>query len=379
MIKKSILILLLTSWVSLAHAQHQEKTEGLLMGSFIGDAAGGPDEFIPPPKRNWWSTSDTVLNEALIKEIAAAFKLKAYYEDPDPYGPYPDLAPAGTITDDSRFKMMFIQSIGKKGQLSAKRFAKALLDYPNQVPAKYKNLTDQWLEQFVPSALYVSGKHKDSHAKPPETIWAGVPTNLGQMAFLPIAALYPNNPTATYLNTWEVDYFDFGFAKDMHASINAGLSHAFNDTATWAGIKDVMIKTDPYEMNDIPWAKRRTNYWIKFAEDAAERSNGNIKTLFSILENESQAIQWWDTWIPLVLMISVGEITNYDPLATLQLSIEFGFDTDSYAQLIGAFMGVLYGPDFFPTDIREAVKRELLNQYEVVFDDLITKLKAIEP
>ena len=340
----------------------------------VGDAAGGPYEFTWPLVRNEWSTNDRALNKDDIQKISDHFKLVDYNEPPDPYGPWTNNSAAGTITDDSRFKMIFITSLGKRKNVSAKRFAKTLLDYPNAVQPEYRSLADRWLKQFVPSALYISGKTKDERAKPPETIWAGVPTNLGQMAFLPLAAVYPGQPEKCYLETWEVDYFDFGYSKDMHASINAGLSHAFLDTATWAGIKDVMKSTDPYQMNEIPWAKRRTAYWIKFAEEAAERSEGKVSKLFEILEQDMHAIQWWDTWVPLVIMISIGELTAYDPKATLQLSLEFGYDTDSYAQLIGAFMGALHGTSIFEEKITKAVEKQLDLQYKVSLNRLVDKV-----
>ncbi|MEO1049750.1 MAG: ADP-ribosylglycohydrolase family protein [Bacteroidota bacterium] len=353
---------------------YEQKVRGMLMGSFIGDAAGGPYEFVWPLSRNSWSTNSEKLTKVMLPQIASAFKMTPYREPLEPYGAWIDDAPKGSVTDDTRLKLIFINSLGRKKEISTKRFAQHLIDYPSTVKPEYRLLAQQWLEQFIPSALYVTGKKKDPRAKPPQTIWAGVPTNLGQMTFLPIAAIHPNQPELSYKESWEVDYFDFGYGRDMHASIIAGLSHAFNDTATWAGIKHVMQETDPFDMNSIPWAKRRTAYWIKYAEDIADQSDGNVARLFEILEHEMHVIEWWDAWIPLVMMISIGELTDYDPIATIQLAIEFGYDTDSYAQLIGAFMGALHGPEIFPEDMQKAVTSQLKEQLNEDFEALVSRL-----
>ena len=377
MTKQLLFFLLLFFGTGIIYSQqidYRKKTKGFLLGTMIGDAAGGPYEFAWPPKRKVWSKNSQVLTPELIETIAGEFALIPYQREAEPFGQWIKDAPAGSITDDTRLKLIFINSLGGNQKITVKRFARTLIKYPDTVEPEFHELADKWLEQFMPSALYVSGQRKNPKAKPPQTIWAGVPSNLGQMTFTPLAAIYPNQPELCYQKTWEVDYFDFGFSKDMHASINAGLSHAYNDTATWKGIKQVMIATDPYKMNDIPWAKRRTAFWIKFAEKAAERSQGKIDKLFHILETEMQAIQWWDTWVPLVVMISIGEITGYDPLATMQLSIEFGHDTDSYAQLIGAFMGVLHGPDIFSKEMQRQVTEQLNQQYGVKLEDLVNKL-----
>jgi ADP-ribosylglycohydrolase len=47
----------------------------------------------------------------------------------------------------------------------------------------------------------------------------------------------------------------------------------------------------------------------------------------------------------------------------LQLSIEWGWDHDSYAQLLGAFIGAMYGPEIFPSAMRETVANRLILDY----------------
>ena len=63
----------------------------------------------------------------------------------------------------------------------------------------------------------------------------------------------------------------------------------------------------------------------------------------------------WEAQVPFVVAFSCFELADYDPLAALQLSMEWGHDTDSYAQLVGAFAGALHGSGVFPSAWREAV------------------------
>ena len=342
-----------------------ERKRGLLTGTLLGDALGGPYEFKWPHGRTALTRDSSPLTAGPIAVLAKALHLKPYPAPAEAYGAWEDYAPAGTVTDDSRLKLIYASALDRRGRASAKRMSRAMLRYPGTVRPGYDSLAAAWLEQFVPSALTVFGKRRDPRAKPVDAIWAGVPTNLGQMAFLPAAVLHAGHPEAAYRAVWEADYFDQGMSRDLHAATVAALSHALVDTATWAGVWATATATDPYGLDDIPWARRRVTYWIDFARQAARRSGGVPARLFRILETETHAIQWWDAWIPLVVTVSLGELTDYDARAMLQLAIEFGYDTDSYCQLIGAFAGAMYGEEVWPEAWRAAVYEQLERQYGV--------------
>ena len=49
----------------------ESKMEGMLIGSAIGDAAGGPIEFVNPPLRSFWSTTDKKITKEGIKELGS--------------------------------------------------------------------------------------------------------------------------------------------------------------------------------------------------------------------------------------------------------------------------------------------------------------------
>ncbi len=60
----------------------------------------------------------------------------------------------------------------------------------------------------------------------------------------------------------------------------------------------------------------------------------------------------WEAQVPFVVIFSCLKICKYNPLAALQLTIEWGNDHDTYPQLLGAFIGAIYGPDIFKEDMR---------------------------
>jgi len=52
----------------------EDKIEGLLIGSAIGDAAGGPVEFVHPPIRSKWTTTSEKVNEEALEALAALYQ-----------------------------------------------------------------------------------------------------------------------------------------------------------------------------------------------------------------------------------------------------------------------------------------------------------------
>ena len=94
-----------------------------------------------------------------------------------------------------------------------------------------------------------------------------------------------------------------------------------------------------------------------------EQADGNIARLFKLLEENLETMYWWDAWVPLVVVMSCAEIVEYDPIASMQLMMEFGHDTDSYAQVMGAVMGAIHGVEVWPQHIRTTVNERMKEQF----------------
>ena len=59
----------------------------------------------------------------------------------------------------------------------------------------------------------------------------------------------------------------------------------------------------------------------------------------------------------------------------MQLMIEFGHDTDSYAQVMGAIVGAIHGKHIWSTDMCNMVNERMKEQYNQNIDDWINLIE----
>ena len=375
---RSILGVLLSIMVLPAAAQPslEARIEGMLIGALIGDAAGGPDEF-QPPERSMWTKENTRLTADGRRTLADRFALKPYTRRPlpEPYGQWTAQAPIGTLTDDSRFKRILMNSLEEAGKPDREAFARSLLDWHADSTSRYGSLPQDWLDEFAYAARWELGERDPSRARPPERQWGGIPTMAGQMPFLPVAALTPANPEAAYEITWALDFLDNGIGRDINAALVAGLAEALAPEATFQSVEKAIRETDPYGFGEIDWVPRRLTRWLDKAHDMAERAEGVPSRLYALFETELQAVTWWEAWVPITIVFASAKLAEYDPLATMQLILEFGRDTDSYLQVAGALFGALHGPNVFPAPMRQVVTERLRDDYDASLAHWIDLLK----
>jgi ADP-ribosylglycohydrolase len=380
----------------------RRRIEGMLIGTLIGDAAGGPVEFKSPPEvkgilpgtRDW--PDDRELNALEISKLARSFPLLSYEKlrpDPEPYAHWTENAAAGTITDDSRQKLILINTLRyaqARGAfpITARDLARQYVAFIHspavQSRPQYAGLCRANLKEFVKSAQWLLGKRDPEQALPPERMWAGVPTCAGQMALLPIGALYPGQPELAYRAAYHIGFIDNGTAKDLNAALVAGIATALSTSLNppspqiaWQEAIQSMKATDPYRYHDIPWVERPIQRWLDFAHSAATRAKHRPKQLFHILENEASPHYWWDAHFLIAVVFSLIDLCRFDALAALHLALDFGHDTDSAAQLIGAFAGALHGPDIFPEGMQKQVINQLHEDYGETFSDWVDLLVAL--
>jgi len=346
----------------------ESKIEGMLIGSAIGDAAGGPVEFVVPPLQSFWSTTDQKITREGIKELGSLFKLRPYPKDVEPFAQWEAYGQAGTITDDTRFKLILFNTLTTyDGVLTQQNFAQAVMDFREALPEKYRDNYDDWIPEIALATNWALGKREN--AFPVERIWGGIPTMEGQMPFLPIAALNPGDPAWCYKKTYELGYFDIGVAKDMNSALVAGLARALQSDGSWANFEDAMRTVDPYKYNEVLYVDRQLIKWLDLSHELVREADGNIATLFTLLEENLETVYWWEAWVPIVVVMACAEIVEYDPLASMQLMIEFGHDTDSYAQVMGAVMGAIHGKEIWPEYIRNTVNNTMKEQFGQNVDD----------
>ena len=379
-----------------SNSQTQKKTRrdrihGLLIGSLIGDAAGGPVEFKSnDDRKEWlldarsWPDSDQ-LDEGKIQKLSDDFPLLSYKgirPEPAEYGPWAADAPAGTITDDSRLKILLIHVLsklrGKTHSLTQKDLAQGFLDYRSSkgvVENKgYDKLYDESFVEFNYAARWILGERNPDLARPVSRLWGGVGTCCGQMCLPPLAAIYPGDPEQAYRAAYAIGFIDQGVGKDMNAALIAGLAAAINDNASstkkrWENTLRTIRDTDPFRFQDIRFVGRELNKWLDFAKDAAKRADRKPKKLYEILEKDGRPVYYWDSHFIIACAFSMLHLCDFQPLAAMHLALDFGHDTDSVAQMIGGFAGAIHGTEVFPKSFRDTVESRLQDEY---FEDIDT-------
>lgn len=359
-------------WAASLSASVDERFTGLLYGAAIGDALGGPVEFQPP-----LAVDRSLLERPLDADGLAAWRalleLRPYERPVHPYGPWESPAPAGTITDDTRSKLILAGAGRRPGGWTRDNLAREILAWYESGPSPhYRDLSRENLEEFARAAHWVLGD--EDRGYPPARLWGGVPTMAGQMFFPPVAGRHPGDPEAAYLATYRMNFLDTGMARDFTAGLVAGLAEALEPGADWAAVHAAMRETDPYAYGAVPWVGRRFTAWLDRAVELARRAEGVPSRLYALLDAELGARTHWECWVPVGVGFACAELAGYDPTATLSLVLAYGHDTDSNAQLIGAFFGALHGPDAYPASWREAVNARLIEDYGVSIENLALEI-----
>lgn len=371
------------------HPDLATRIHGLMLGSALGDALGGPIEFQPPdavrqlpdPPATW---QDHQLLDADARAAAAARLRLRHYEDlrpnPESYGHWNVHSLPGTVTDDTRHKLILLHALRRARRIGSwpldrPAFAQAHLDWP-ALPAvaeraDYTALAQDWLEEWNFAARWILGKRDPALARPPERMWQGLPTCSGQMSLLPLAAVFAGEPDRAYRAAYHLGFFDNGFGKDLNAALVAGLATALtvqvdpaSPAGAWSAILDAIRQTDPFQYRSIRWSTRAVDRWLGLALRLADAAEHRPARLFAALEREFQHTTKWEAQVPFTVAFACLAIAAYHPLAALQLSLEWGHDTDSYAQLVGAFVGALHGPGLFPTAWTQAVTERLQADFQ---------------
>jgi ADP-ribosylglycohydrolase len=366
----------------------------------IGDALGGPFEFqpketwskLPHPPKIW--KADEVLDAKAMTELRQRVRLQSYRHLrplPETYAHWNTNAAPGTITDDTRHKIILLHALRRtattnRWPLTAHDFAQAYCDWPpTALLAKhphYAQLNSDWLAELRLAARWTLGERDPDRALPTERLWNSLPTCVGQMNLTPLAAIFPGEPSKAYLAAWEIAWGDNGFGRDMNCALVAGLAAALvqpenktNLMAGWLAVETSLRKTDPLRFNEIPWCERQVNRFLDKAERLAREADHRPAKLFAAFDREFAETGPWEAQVPFVIMFACARLCDGDPLATLALTSEWGHDTDSYPQLAGAFIGALHGVDVFPKEVRGSVEVQLQADYGENLDEWVKTLK----
>lgn len=361
-----------------------QRVRGLILGGALGDALGGPIEFqprpriqeLPDPPKIW--VEGEKLDAAARAATAGRLRLRSYRElrpGVESYGQWNPLSVPGTITDDTRHKLVLLHSLhtadeAKAWPIGVGNLAQSYLEWPKTRAVVgrtgYDELAKDWLEEWQFAARWVLGERDLARALPPERMWQSLPTCSGQMTLLPLAAMFAGRPDEAYRAAWHLGFFDNGIGKDLNAALVAGLAQALvtpvqpgQARAAGESVWRTMRGVDPLRFGKIRWTERAVDRWLNLALKLAHDAEAQPARMFAAMEKEFATTTKWEAQVPFVVAFACLELAEHDPLAALQLTMEWGHDSDSYAQVAGALIGALHGPDLFPAPWRNAVVERL--------------------
>ncbi|MEM8680433.1 MAG: ADP-ribosylglycohydrolase family protein [Planctomycetota bacterium] len=373
--------------------QRRDRVHGLFLGGAVGDAAGGPVEFqssdqtrtVLPDCRHW--PEHRRMSPAEVERLAADLKLLGYARwrpHPEPYGQWQTNAAPGTVTDDTRHKMVLMAALSKarqQGQSLSRRGLAAAYAGVAALPAfhrvAYADLCKEGFHEFDLAAQRVLSAQ--TQTLPTERIWGGLPTCCGQMTLTPLAAVHAGNAAAAYRGAYRVGFFDQGIAKDINASMVAGLAEALTLPNTslpdaFARIKTGMLHTDPYRYNEIPFIQRPIALVIDTAERCVDEAKGSPKDLYAALSGAFRPRYYWEADYVLGSSWALLRLCQWNGLAAIHLAMDMGHDTDSVAQVIGQFWGAVVGGRAFPAHLREPVEVRLQEDYGIDLSEWVEEV-----
>lgn len=379
-----------------------DRVYGMLVGSVIGDAAGGPVEFQSEDKIGdrlpaFRGRDDVSLGEDDLTELGRRLPLMPYAElrpGLEPYGQWVAEAPAGTCTDDTRHKIVFIDALrlardAGRREVSGRDLAVAYLGFAKrpEVAASrgWPDLCEEGFREHTKAARWLLGERDPALAAPPARLWNGIGTCCGMMTLPPLAGVHAGRPTRAYQAAYEIAFFDNADGKDINAAIIAGLAYALTQPlpddaesryAAWSRVLDTMIKIDPFRYEEIPFMKRHSSQRIESGRRAGREAGSSPAKLYRLIKDRCEHRYGWEAGFLLHQFAALGEFCRGDLAAAMHLALDYGQDTDSIAQVIGAFGGAIQGPRLFPAEMRTTVELRLAEDHSESLREWVGMIRA---
>jgi ADP-ribosylglycohydrolase len=315
-----------------------DKIHGSMLWSAVGDAMGGPVEGLD--------------YHQIQAEYGVVDSLLPYHHPPDFH--YHFHNDAGTITDDTRLKMILCQAILNCGDILLRG------DFLKALTVAYfrseKDLELGFLEEYVLGGVYGEDK----------LIWGGQPTNGFIMANSPLGLVCPCDPLAAFKLSFDLDFISDGYARYSAAMAAAAVSAAMRPGATVESvIKDTL---------DVAHVHRRegdlTRHWnwyehvfllnerlIKIATQIAAHHRDVLAVRAEFYEQLNAGPLGSEAAQSLAVAIGMLVAAKGDPIQTIIGCVNYGRDNDSYAAIGGSIAGALHGTESLPLAWRQGVEQ----------------------
>ena len=435
----------------------RDKILGMLVGSAIGDAMGAPTEM--------WTRAQIEAEYGFVRDLHPRMT------PPSPEGTWELNVRAGTTTDDTRWKALAIDYLSETSgsELRAKdlaahlsrRFASEIdelrqLTMDDPAPAliagvmrllsetsgselrakdlaahlsrrfaseidELRQLTMddpapaliagvmrlQWLEEWERVARAYLGGDLDEYSNALNRFYGGEMVCAGLLFAPTLGAYYPGEPEAAYRNTFAVDVYDLGYAKDVSAITAAMVAAAIPEGATPESILAVLTDVDPqgffesrligrqafnmlrdaraivHEARQVELtgeglaaAKGATHDpWLDSGLEPLERAR--LRDAYRQLDELRQRMPFHAGEIHLVNLTALI-YSEFDFRRSLEFVVNYGRDNDTTAAVTGAVVGAYVGREALPESWVQTTlegNRALGLDLEALTDRLVTAIE----
>jgi len=316
---------------------------GCLLGTAIGDALGAPVEM--------WSRQEIAATHGHIDHLLPLAR------DASPEGPWGNQLPAGSSTDDTRWKALCVEFLtGTEPdfpakwpqELSAEQFCEVICQKHAQASGRSPH-ERIWLEEWSRVAQAYLRPDQEGYQMALSRFYGGEMTCAGMLYAPMIGAAYPGNPSHAYRQAHRLALFDQGYARDLSALTAAMCAAAFQADATpetlLAGIEDI----DPFAYHQSRLVGRRAWHDYQLARDLAQRARGDWERAYQLLDGHLRTFPFHPAEIWLILLTACL-VCAFAFRPTLTFIVNYGRDNDTTAALAGALLGAWHGAASLPDE-----------------------------
>jgi ADP-ribosylglycohydrolase len=261
---------------------------------------------------------------------------------------------AGTVTDDTRLKVILCQAIRADGDLPLRGdFLKALAD------AYYASQTELWqgfLEEYVLGGLYGDEK----------LIWGGQPTNGFIMANSPLGLICPCDPSTAFRLSFQLDFISDGYARYSSAIAAAAVAAALRPGANATRVIEEALSAAQAHRREGQLTRQWKWYEHVFqlnerligtAMEIAERHNDVLAIRAEFYERLNAGPLGSEAAQSLAVALGMLVAAKGDLEQAIIGCVNYGRDNDSYACIAGSIAGAIAGTRAIPSEWRAGVER----------------------
>lgn len=366
--------------ISLSREQYYDKVLGMLVGSAIGDAMGAPTEM--------WDRKSINVQKGYVDSMDLVLR------EQSPEGPWLTNLPAGSTTDDTRWKNLGVEySITQEqDSLNPVDFAKYIISVYDQERVglanksnEYENIERRfshitWLIEWVRVAKPFVENDLIAYNNRLSKFYGGEMSCAGMLYAPVVGAYFPAQPEKSYQQAFGLSIFDIGYARDITALTSAYVSKAMEPGVSYDEITLLTREIDPEKYFNSRLIGRMAYKTLEQAKsitaealsltgqdipsDLKLPSNfkhgalyySQLQKAYSLLESRLQDVPFHAGEIHLINLTAL-EFSGGDFMKAMEFVTNFGRDNDTVGAVTGAILGAYWGVSKLPPQlVAKAIK-----------------------